>query len=128
MVNFKASLFQTISIGLFGLVFGLFETLTNIYYLLTNNYKWPRLQYGKELPPQAEERIIKRKIVQMLLLGVLLLSITYVSIMISPQLFVIGSVLIFFNGLIDYSKYQKRNFLIIWTTIGIISFLLVFLS
>ncbi len=121
------SIFQIISIGIFGLIFGLFETITNFLYLLSNNKKWPRKQHGKELPPQAEERMVKRKVMQMLLLGILLLSITYVSLVISPQLFVVGSVLIFFSGLLDYSKYHNRNFLIIWIMIAILSSLFVFL-
>jgi predicted nucleic acid-binding Zn ribbon protein len=120
------SIFQIISIGIFGLFFGLFETFTNFFYLLTNNKKWPRLQHGKELPSKAEERIVKRKVMQMLLVGVLMLSITYVSLLISPQLFVVGSVLFFFNGLLDYSKYHKKKFLILWTMIALLSFLLVF--
>ena len=122
------SIFQLISIGFFGFIFGLFETTTNFFYLLTNNKKWPRLQHGKELPPQAEERLVKRKVMQMLLLGILLLSITYISVLISPQLFVVGSVLIFANGILDYGKYRNENFLLIWTMISIISFLLLLLK
>ena len=128
MVFENLSIFQIISIGIFGLFFGLFETITNFLYLLSNNKKYSRLQHGKELPTQAEERIIERKVMQMLLLGILLLSITYASLVIAPQLFVVGSVLIFLNGLFDYSRYRKKDFLLLWTIIAIISFLLVFLS
>ena len=124
----ELSIFQVISIGLFGLVFGLFETFTNFLYILTNNYTWPRIQHGKELPHQAENTVIKRKVVQMFLLGILLLTITIISILIFPQLFAVGSVLIFFNGLLDYSKYRKNNFLLIWSIVAVLSFLLVFLS
>ena len=125
MDSINLSMFQIISIGLFGLFFGVFETFTNFFYILTNDYRWPRIQHGKELPYQAEDKAIKRKVVQMLLSGILLLSITFISLIISPQLFVVGSVLIFFNGLLDYSKYRNKNFLFIWTFIAIISFLLV---
>jgi predicted nucleic acid-binding Zn ribbon protein len=127
MASTNLSIFKIISIGLFGLFFGLFETFTNLVYILTNNYRWSRLQHGKEIPIQAEDKVIKRKVVQMFLLGIMLLSITYISLLISPQLFVVGSVLIFLSGLLDYSRYRKKNFLLIWTIIAIISFLLVFL-
>ena len=128
MVPTNLSIFQLISIGLFGLVFGLFETFTNFFYILTNNYNWPRIQHGKELPYQAEDKVIRRKVIQMFLLGIMLLTITLISILIFPQLFIIGSVLIFFNGLLDYTKYRKNNFLFIWSTIAVLSFLLVFIS
>ena len=122
------SIFQIIGIGIFGLFFGIFEIFTNSFYLLTKNYRWSRLQHGKELPDQAEDKVIERKIVQMLLLGILLLSITYISVSISPQLFVVGSVLIFVNGLLDYSRYRKKNFLLIWSMIAILSFFLISFS
>ena len=120
--------FQILSIGIFGLFFGLFETSTNFFYLVTKNYKWSRLQHGKELPFDAEEKVVIRKVKQMLILGILLLFITLLSISISPQLFVVGSVLIFLNGLLDYSKYQNTMFFIIWTVIAISSIILIFIQ
>ncbi|MHA2100129.1 MAG: hypothetical protein ACW99A_15750, partial [Candidatus Kariarchaeaceae archaeon] len=102
MASTNLSIFKIISIGLFGLFFGLFETFTNLVYILTNNYRWSRLQHGKEIPIQAEDKVIKRKVVQMFLLGIMLLSITYISLLISPQLFVVGSVLIFLRINTDF--------------------------
>ena len=119
--------YQIVSISIFGLVFGFFETVTNFIYLLTNNNKWPRLQHGKELPREADEIVIVRKVKQMFVLGMILLLITFLSVLISAQLFIIGSALIFLNGLLDYIKYQNRHFLTIWTGISLVSSILIFL-
>ena len=111
--------FQIISIGIFGIVFGFFEVLTNFFYLVTKNYDLPRLQHGKELPIMPDDTVVYHKVIQMLVLGILLVIISLVSILISPQLFISGAALIFLNGLIDYSKFQKKNMFILWSTIAV---------
>ena len=121
MVNVELSIFQIIGIGLFGFVFGGFETTTNVFYLLTKNYDLPRKQHGRELPADVTDPEILHKVVQMLSLGIILLVIATIAIVIAPQLFVVGAAAIFVNGLIDYSKFKKRDILILWITIASIA-------
>jgi hypothetical protein len=111
--------FQILSIGIFGIVFGFFEVVTNFFYLITKNYDLPRIQDGKELPKDTDDAVVFHKVIQMLLLGILLVIISLVSIFIAPQLFISGAVLIFLNGLIDYTKFQKKNMLILWSAIAV---------
>ena len=119
MIIVTLNFFQIISIGLFGIVFGLFETITNLFYLITDNYHLPRLQHRRELPTDADDVVVLHKMIQMLIFGILLLMISLISIFIAPQLFIVGAVLIFLNGLIDYAKFQKKNMFIVWSTITI---------
>lgn len=121
MVNVELSIFQIISIGLFGFVFGGFETTTNVFYLLTKNYDLPRKQHGRELPADVTDSEILHKVVQMLSLGIILLVIATIAIVIAPQLFVVGAAAIFVNGLIDYSKFKKHDILILWIAIASIA-------
>ena len=88
-----------LNIGLFGLLFGIFETLTNTYYLLTNNLRLPRIQHGRELPSEVDDKTIRHKVVQKLILGFLLQVIAVIFILITPQLFIIALAFIFLNGL-----------------------------
>ena len=121
MFNVQLSVFQLISIGVFGFLFGIFETSTNLLYLITKNFELPRKQHGKELPENATDNEVFHKIIQMLFLGIILLSISVLSVVIAPQLFIIGAAAIFLSGLIDYSKFRKKDMLIIWFVISIIA-------
>jgi hypothetical protein len=121
MTDMQISLLQGVSIGLFGLFFGLFEVLTNAFYLLTNNMRFPRIQHGRELPSQVENHVIRHKTIQMLILGFLLLIIAFISILFIPQLFIVGSALIFLNGLLDYGKFRKKDAFLLWSMISFIS-------
>ncbi len=120
MVNFELSIFQIISIGIFGFIFGLFETTTNLFYLLTKNYDLPKKQHGKELPIDVTETEIMQKVVQMLILGVILVITAIIATVIAPQLFVVGATAILMSGLIGYSKYRKNDIFIVWIVIAII--------
>ncbi len=124
MTEFQLSLLQGVSIGLFGFVFGFFELFTNAFYLLTNNWNLPRRQHGKELPSQVNDQIVRHKVIQMLVLGFLLLSISLVSILFIPQLFIVGTTLIFLNGLLEYGKFRKKDAFALWSTISLISVIL----
>ncbi len=84
MIIVTLNLFQIISIGLFGIVFGLFETITNLFYLITDNYNLSRLQHGRELPTDVDDVVVLYKMIQMLILGILLLIISLISIFIAP--------------------------------------------
>ncbi len=121
MTELHISLLQGVSIGLFGFTFGIFEILTNAYYLLTNNLRLPRIQHGRELPFQVEDNVVRHKIIQMLVLGILLLIIALISILIIPQMFIVGSALIFLNGLLDYGKFRKKDSFLLWSAITLIS-------
>ncbi len=114
------SIFQVISIGLFGFIFGGFEATTNLIYLLTKNYDLPRKQHGKELPTDVTEAELLHKVVQMFSLGMILLVTAIIAISIAPQLFVVGAAAIFLSGLIDYSKFKKNDMLIVWIVIATI--------
>lgn len=118
MINIELSIFQIISIGLFGFIFGGFETTTNVFYLLTKNYDLPRKQHGKELPVDVTEAEILHKVVQMLSLGIILLVTAIIATVIAPQLFVVGATAILVNGLIDYGKYRKNDMLAVWIVIA----------
>ncbi len=120
MVNFELSIFQIISIGIFGFIFGLFETITNLFYLLIKNYNLPKKQHAKELPIDVTETKIIQKVVQMLILGVTLVITAIIATIIAPQLFVVGATAILMNGLIGYSKYRKNDIFIVWIVIAII--------
>ena len=121
MVTPELSIFQIISIGLFGFIFGGFETTTNFFYLFTKNYDLPRKQHGRELPAEVTEAEILHKVVQMLSLGIILLVIATTATVIAPQLFVVGAATIFMNGLIDYSKYKKHDMFLVWLVIASIA-------
>ncbi|MFW9903304.1 MAG: hypothetical protein ACFFFH_03150 [Candidatus Thorarchaeota archaeon] len=121
MINVQLSVFQLISICLFGFVFGTFETSTNLLYLITRNFNIPRKQHGKELPVDPTDIEVFHKIVQMLCLGIILLNISILSLVIAPQLFIIGAAAIFLNGLIDYSKYRKKDIFVIWIVISTVA-------
>ncbi|MHA1940661.1 MAG: hypothetical protein ACW97P_02910 [Candidatus Hodarchaeales archaeon] len=122
------TLFQTISVGLFGIIFGIFETFTNLFFLIKRDFRFSRIQHGRELPKEASDRMMYRKVIQMLILGILLLLISFVSILIAPQFFVIAGVLIFLSGLLDYSKYRKSKFFLIWGVIAILCVLSAIMS
>ena len=124
MIFEQLSLTQIINIGLFGFVFGFFETITNIYYLLTDNLKLPRIQHGIELPRQVNDKTVRHKVVQMLILGLLLQVIAVISILITPQLFIVAIALIFLNGLIDYGKFRQKETLLLWSVITLIGVIL----
>jgi len=115
------SFFQFISIGLFGFVFGVFEMTTNLFYLINRNYDLSRKQHSKELPLNATNAQVVHKVIQMLILGVILLIVSFISSITLPQFFVIGAAFILMNGLIDYAKYRKKYIAIIWTLISIIA-------
>lgn len=117
----ELSIFQLIGIGLFGFVFGTFETSTNLLYLITKNYNLPRKQHGKELPANVTDAEVFHKVVQMFCLGIFLLIISILSSVIAPQLFIVGATAIFLSGLIDYSKFRKNNMLIVWIVISTIA-------
>ncbi|MFX0124565.1 MAG: hypothetical protein ACFFAE_13115 [Candidatus Hodarchaeota archaeon] len=121
MFYVELSIFQLISIGLFGFIFGIFETSTNLLYLITKNYNLPRKQHGKELPVNVTDAEIFHKVVQMLCLGIFLLIISILSSVIAPQLFIVGATAIFLSALIDYSKFRKNDKLIVWTIISVIA-------
>ncbi|MFX1284644.1 MAG: hypothetical protein ACFFB5_13375 [Promethearchaeota archaeon] len=114
MINVELSIFQIISIGIFGFIFGLFEMMTNGLYLLTKNYELPKKQHGKELPADASTSEIKHKVIQMMILGIFLVIIAIIATVISPQLFVVGATAILVSGLIDYGKYRKKDMFIVW--------------
>ncbi len=114
------TIFQAISIYLFGFIFGGFETTSNLFYLLTKNYDLPRKQHGKELPANVTEAEVLHKVVQMFSLGIILLVTAIFAIFIAPQLFVVGAAAIFLSGLIDYSKFKKKDMLIVWIVIATI--------
>ena len=114
------TIFQVISIGLFGFIYGGFEAATNLFYLLTKNYDLPRKQHGKELPTNVTETEVVHKVVQMFSLGIFLLLSAFIALVIAPQLFVIGAAAIFVSGLIDYSKFKKNDMLIVWIVIATI--------
>jgi len=115
------SFFQFISIGLFGFVFGVFEMTTNLFYLINRNYDLSRKQHSKELPLNATNAQVVHKVIQMLILGVILLIVSFISSITLPQFFVIGAAFILMSGLIDYAKYRKKYIAIIWTLISIIA-------
>jgi hypothetical protein len=110
-----------IGIGLFGYIFGTFETSTNLLYLITKNYDLPRKQHGKELPVNVTDDEVFHKVVQMLCLGIFLLIISILSSIFAPQLFIVGATAIFLSGMIDYSKFRKSDMLIIWIAISTIA-------
>ena len=122
MAIVELSIFQLIAISLFGFIFGGFEVTTNLYYLLTKNYELPRKQHRKELPDNATQEEVVHKVLQMFILGIFLLLIAFISIIIAPQLFVVGGTAILVSGMIDYSKFRKNDMLIIWIAIAGISF------
>ena len=113
------NLLQIIAISIFGIVFGFFETITNLTYLITGNYGLPRLQHGKEIPADASDAIVVHKMIQMMLLGIFLLIISFISLSVAPQLFIVGAVLIFVNGTIDFAKFRKKDIFIVWCLISI---------
>ncbi|MFX0087627.1 MAG: DUF6442 family protein [Candidatus Hodarchaeota archaeon] len=117
------SFFQLFSISIFGFIFGLFEASTNLFYLINKNYTLSRKQHGKELPRNATDTQVFHKVVQMFILGIILLFISLISSIIAPQLFTVGAAFILINGLIDYSKFRKRNMIITWTVIAFIAFI-----
>ena len=117
----KLSVFQIIGIGLFGFIFGTFETSTNLLYLITKNYNLPRKQHGKELPTDVTDSEVYQKVIQMLCLGLILIVISIFSLVVAPQLFIVGATAIFLSGLIDYTKFRKKDMLIIWIVISIIA-------
>ncbi|UCG01880.1 MAG: hypothetical protein JSW11_20030 [Candidatus Heimdallarchaeota archaeon] len=121
MAIVELSIFQLVGITLFGFIFGIFETLTNLLYLVTKNYDLPRKQHGKELPVNVTDDQVFHKSLQMLCLGIFLLIISILSSAIAPQLFIIGGAAIFLSGLIDYSKFRKRDMFIVWIAISIIA-------
>ncbi|MFX0185799.1 MAG: hypothetical protein ACFE95_22165 [Candidatus Hodarchaeota archaeon] len=121
MAIVKLSIFQLITISLFGFIFGGFEVTTNLYYLLTKNYDLPRKQHGKELPNNATQEEVEHKVLQMFVLGIFLLLIACISVIIAPQLFVVGATAILVSGMIDYSKFKKNEILIVWIVITVIS-------
>lgn len=118
MSNIQFTVFQTITIGIFGFFFGIFEFSTNCYYLLKRDLRLPKIQHGRELPEEVTDSMLYRKIIQMLILGTLLLCISFVSILIAPQFFPIAGVLIFLSGLLDYSRYHKTDYFTIWIVIA----------
>ncbi len=124
MTNTQLTLIQALNIGLFGILFGIFETITNTFYLFTNNLKLPRIQHGRELPVEVADEIVRHKVIQMLVLGLLLILIALLSIFITPQLFIIAIALIFLNGLLDYGKFRKNDALKIWSVVSVISIVL----
>ncbi|MHA1975602.1 MAG: hypothetical protein ACW98I_01745 [Candidatus Hodarchaeales archaeon] len=115
---------QAVNIGLFGFIFGGIEILTNAIYLLTNNLKLARIQHGRELPSDVNDKIVRHKVVQMLFLGLLLLLIAIISTLMTPQLFIIATALIFLNGLLDYGKFRKIDMFLLWSLITVISIVL----
>jgi len=115
------SFFQFISIGLFGYVFGVFEITTNLFYLINRNYDLSRKQHSKELPLNATNAQVIHKVIQMLILGLILLIVSYISSITLPQFFVVGAAFILMNGLIDYAKFRKKYMVITWTLISIIA-------
>lgn len=119
----ELSIFQLISIGFFGIFFGIFETSTNFFYLVSRNQTLPRKQHSAELPNNATDTQVFHKVVQMFLLGLGLVIISLISSLIAPQLFTIGAALIFLNGLIDYSKFHNARMMLIWTFIATITFI-----
>ena len=121
MFNIEMSIFQIMSIGLFGLIFGSFEASTNLFYLITKNYDLPRKQHSRELPENVSDAEVFHKVVQMFCLGIILLLISIISITIDPQLFIVGAAVILVNGLIDYSKFKKIDMLIVWIVIAVIA-------
>jgi hypothetical protein len=122
MAIVELSMLQLITISLFGFIFGGFEAITNTFYLLTKNYELPRKQHSKELPSNATQEEVLHKVFQMLVLGIFLLLIAFISIIIAPQLFVVGAAAILVSGMIDYSKFKKNGMLIVWIVITGISF------
>ncbi|MFX0152201.1 MAG: hypothetical protein ACFFAJ_15550 [Candidatus Hodarchaeota archaeon] len=114
------SVFQLIVISIFGFIFGGFETTTNMFYLISRNYRLPRKQHSRELPENATQEEVLHKVVQMLILGVCLLILAFISIVIAPQLFVVGATAILVSGMIDYSKFKKNEMLVIWILIAIL--------
>jgi hypothetical protein len=121
MFNYSLSVFQTLNISLFGFFFGGFESITNIFYLITKNYDLPRKQHGKELPTNATDSQVFNKVKRMFLLGLILIVISLISVIIAPQFFILGGAAIFLNGLIDYSYYKKEKLLFGWIIIAIFS-------
>jgi hypothetical protein len=121
MFDVQMSVFQLVSISVFGFIFGIFETSTNLLYLITRNLDLPRKQHSRELPREATDIEVFHKIVQMLCLGIILLSFSVLSIILAPQLFIVGAAAIFLNGLIDYSKFRKKGIFIIWFVISTIA-------
>ncbi len=122
------SVFQLISIGFFGFIFGIFEASTNLFYLISNNYTLPRRQHSKELPRNATDIQVRHKVIQMFILGIILLFIGLMSSIIAPQLFTVGAAFILINGLIDYSKFRKRNMIFTWTVIALTAFIFSLIS
>ncbi|MFX1516815.1 MAG: hypothetical protein ACFFC6_10920, partial [Promethearchaeota archaeon] len=116
----ELSIFQLVGIGLFGVIFGTFEASTNLLYLITKNYNLPRKQHGKELPVNVTDSEVHHKVIQMLCLGVFLLMISVLSLVVAPQLFIVGGTAIFISALVDYSKFRKKDMFIIWIGISII--------
>lgn len=114
------SIFQIISIGLFGFIFGTFEASTNLFYLLTKNYDLPRKQHSKELPINVTDNEVFHKVFQMFVLGTSLLLIAVISITIAAQLFIVGAAAILVSGLIDYSRFRKFDMLVVWIVIAVI--------
>ena len=114
MPYIQLTVFQIFTIGLFGFFFGLFEFSTNFYFLLKRDLRFSKIQHGRELSGEATDSMIYRKMIQMLILGILLLCVSFISVLIAPQFFTIAGGLIFLNGLIDYSKYHKNEYFIIW--------------
>ena len=94
---------------------------TNLFYLINRNYDLSRKQHSKELPLNATNAQVVHKVIQMLILGVILLIVSFISSITLPQFFVIGAAFILMNGLIDYAKYRKKYIAIIWTLISIIA-------
>ncbi len=119
MDHIRLTIFQVLSIGLFGFLFGLFETFTNLTYILKQDLRFARLQHGKELPKEASDHMVYKKMVQMMILGILLLCLSFTSILFAPQFFTVAGVLIFLSGLLDYSKYRKNEFFVIWIVIAV---------
>lgn len=121
MSSIELSIFQIIGIGLFGFIFGTFEASTNLLYLIIKNYNLPRKQHGKELPIDVTDSEVYQKVIQMFCLGIILIIISIMSLVVTPQLFIVGATAIFLSGLIDYSKFRKKDMLIIWIVISIIA-------
>lgn len=119
MFYYSLSALQILSIGLFGFFFGGFELISNILYLITRNYDLPRKQHGKELPTNATNTQVHNKVRRMFILGLTLLVISFVSITIAPQFFILGGAAIFLNGLIDYNYFKKEKMLFVWIIIAV---------
>ncbi|MFW9992062.1 MAG: hypothetical protein ACFFD4_08360 [Candidatus Odinarchaeota archaeon] len=113
----ELTIWNSVAIGFFGFFFGGFETVTNFLYAVTDNLEIPRKQHGAELPVNASDQDVKMKVYQMLILGIILLTVSTLSLLTDPRLFIIGGLAILSSALLDAKKFRKWNMLIVWSVI-----------